>query len=111
MPEGARKVARPTGFGNPFTVKGAIEHGFADNDAEARQVAVAAHRRWLLRLDPGDRDVYLSENGKHRYDRGWVLRCIGNLRGRDLACYCPPDQPCHADLLLELANATETPDA
>lgn len=27
------------------------------------------------------------------------------LRGRDLACWCPLDQPCHADVLLELANA------
>ena len=26
------------------------------------------------------------------------------LRGRDLACSCPPQQPCHADVLLELAN-------
>jgi hypothetical protein len=26
------------------------------------------------------------------------------LRGRDLACWCPLDQPCHADVLLELAN-------
>ena len=27
------------------------------------------------------------------------------LAGRDLACWCPLDQPCHADVLLELANA------
>lgn len=27
------------------------------------------------------------------------------LRGRDLVCWCPLDQPCHADVLLELANA------
>ena len=27
------------------------------------------------------------------------------LRGKHLACYCPLDQPCHADVLLELANA------
>jgi hypothetical protein len=27
-----------------------------------------------------------------------------NLAGHDLACWCPPDQPCHADVLLELAN-------
>ncbi len=27
------------------------------------------------------------------------------LAGRDLACWCPPDQPCHADVLLELANS------
>jgi hypothetical protein len=26
------------------------------------------------------------------------------LRGRDLACYCPLDEPCHADVLLEFAN-------
>ncbi len=27
------------------------------------------------------------------------------LRGRDLACYCPLDVPCHADILLAVANA------
>jgi len=27
------------------------------------------------------------------------------VRGKDLARWCPPDQPCHADVLLELANA------
>jgi Domain of unknown function (DUF4326) len=26
------------------------------------------------------------------------------LSGRDLACWCKLDQPCHADILLELAN-------
>jgi Domain of unknown function (DUF4326) len=26
------------------------------------------------------------------------------LAGRNLACWCPLDQPCHADILLELAN-------
>lgn len=29
------------------------------------------------------------------------------LRGRDLACWCALDQPCHADVLLDLANAPE----
>jgi hypothetical protein len=28
------------------------------------------------------------------------------LRGKDLVCWCPLDQPCHADVLLELANPT-----
>ena len=27
------------------------------------------------------------------------------LRGYDLACWCPLDQPCHADVLLEIANS------
>lgn len=26
------------------------------------------------------------------------------LRGKDLACWCPLDEPCHADVLLEIAN-------
>lgn len=29
---------------------------------------------------------------------------IAKLRGKDLACWCPPNQPCHADVLLKLAN-------
>jgi hypothetical protein len=33
------------------------------------------------------------------------------LRGWDLACYCPLDQPCHADVLLELANPHRRPKA
>lgn len=30
---------------------------------------------------------------------------VSELRGRDLACWCPLDAPCHADLLIELANS------
>ena len=26
------------------------------------------------------------------------------LKGKDLACFCPLDKPCHADILLEVAN-------
>jgi hypothetical protein len=31
------------------------------------------------------------------------------LRGKNLACWCPLDHPCHADVLLELANIGEAP--
>lgn len=30
---------------------------------------------------------------------------VHELRGKDLACWCAVDAPCHADTLLELANA------
>lgn len=33
---------------------------------------------------------------------------VEELRGKNLACFCPLDQPCHADALLELANAPKT---
>jgi hypothetical protein len=68
-------VARPSKWGNPFTIAG-----------RGRAVAVASFRQWAeFRVAGGSID--LSE-----------------LVGRDLACWCPLDQPCHADVLLELAN-------
>lgn len=30
---------------------------------------------------------------------------VEELRGKNLACWCPLSSPCHADVLLELANA------
>jgi len=36
-----------------------------------------------------------------------VLSGLPSLRGKNLACWCPLDQPCHADVLLELANGPE----
>lgn len=32
---------------------------------------------------------------------------LHELRGKNLACWCPLDQPCHADILLELANGEQ----
>jgi hypothetical protein len=34
---------------------------------------------------------------------------IEDLRGKNLACWCPLDQPCHADVLLEMANREAVP--
>jgi hypothetical protein len=42
-----------------------------------------------------------------RLYREWLDRSgldTGLLAGHDLACWCPLGQPCHADVLLELAN-------
>jgi hypothetical protein len=54
-------------------------------DATPEQ-AVAMYRRWLA-----DR-------------RDLAAAAREQLAGRDLMCWCPPDRPCHADVLLELAN-------
>jgi hypothetical protein len=52
---------------------------------------VAAYRQWLGReIMRGNLD-------------------LGELRGKTLACWCPLDQPCHADVLLELANTQVQP--
>jgi hypothetical protein len=52
-----------------------------------REQAVAMYRRWLD-MRPGLVEAARAE-----------------LAGRDLMCWCPLDEPCHADVLLELANA------
>ena len=33
-----------------------------------------------------------------------AARIRNELSGKDLACWCPLDRPCHADVLIELAN-------
>lgn len=34
-----------------------------------------------------------------------LSRLWGELRGKNLACWCPANEPCHADVLLRIANA------
>lgn len=34
----------------------------------------------------------------------YILSRLHELRGKNLACWCPLNQPCHADVLLKLAN-------
>jgi Domain of unknown function (DUF4326) len=99
MPEGAVYVGRPSRWGNPNEVGYGPGAWFAsvfggekwfETEAEARQCAVDAFRSDLL--------WDFSRFADLREDYLW------RLRGRDLACWCPIDQPCHADVLLELAN-------
>lgn len=47
-----------------------------------------------------DRDIAEMSNT----DRAFFMDRVAELRGLNLACWCPLDQPCHADTLLELAN-------
>lgn len=82
-------------WGNPFTLKQAHEVGLKGyTNAEL----VRDFRSWLL----GSHEVWtgpLSEK-----TRSTMLENLPLLRGKNLACWCPLDQPCHADVLLELAN-------
>ena len=76
MPAGAVYVGRPTRWGNPHRVN---EHGPAERSRFTRR----SYRPTLP---------------------GWP-RCGLSWGGRDLACWCPPGRPCHADVLLEVANS------
>lgn len=94
MPANTVKVDRSTGYGNPWSIRehesgwwyvdgpncpwGGIVCG---NEEGARLTVVKLYRREAERLGVSSR-----------------------LRGKNLACWCALGQPCHADVLLELAN-------
>lgn len=84
MPRNAVKVDRTSRWGNPWKVGDKPPYGSTPMTAEQ---AVAEYRR-LLDMKPEMK-----------------ARVKAELRGRDLACWCKPDAPCHADVLLEVANA------
>ena len=81
LPDGAVVVARPSAWGNPFRVGDTLP-GYGPIATRAEAVRLHAERAVLP--PPG--------------------RSYDELRGRDLACWCPLDGPCHADVLLERAN-------
>lgn len=93
-------VARPGRFGNPFTLAMAYELGYAragDVDTAHRAV-VGAYAEWLWT----GRRMWDSDDGEARRRR--LLAGLPDLRGRELACWCPADTCCHGDLLLQIVN-------
>lgn len=85
MPEGAVYVGRPSRWGNQYRVDDESGRYFKWD----HETVVKLHRLWITA--PWNEDA--------------LEAFLAPLRGRDLACWCPLDQPCHADVLLELANA------
>lgn len=66
---------------------------------------VELFRRTLLDPTPGMVAAWPSRGG--RFTRFTVDDVRRHLAGRDLACWCPLDRPCHADVLLDIANNPE----
>jgi len=91
-PEGAVVVARPTRWGNPFRIEG-------DDRTWAKS---AFHMALIVREQCGGEA--LPEFARAMADYPTDDEITAELRGRDLACWCPLDQACHADVLLDRAN-------
>lgn len=94
MPEGAVKVDRTTRFGNPFVVSVRRDMGRAES-VRLYRLLLGGYICLSCKINP----VELRDRGR------WIREHLEELRGKDLACWCPLDgHPCHADVLLELAN-------
>lgn len=105
MPPNTVAVSRPGKFGNPFTVKDAVEAGFLDslNHPNANAFLADCFRDWLVGSD--HRDWW--QGPRSDAHKASIRAGIPSLRGKNLACWCALDKPCHADVLLELANGSE----
>jgi hypothetical protein len=86
-------VARPSRWGNPFPAKEAAQRYPSLTPDEARRFVVNEFRDMLRAPKLREWQGYPSDDEIRR-----------ELRGKNLACWCPEDGPCHADVLLEIAN-------
>jgi hypothetical protein len=86
MPPNTAKVDRSTRWGNPMRT--------APGYTSAQAVA--------------DYALWINGAAEFRLQRGTGPPSIEDIRrhlaGKNLACWCPLGQPCHAEVLLELAN-------
>lgn len=97
MPEGAKYVGRPGPWGNPFrAVTTANRSEVWEND---RFIGQSTDPTWAQR-----RAVELFTEHTETYDADTLAVLRRDLAGKDLACWCNPSAPCHADRLLTLAN-------
>jgi Domain of unknown function (DUF4326) len=86
MPPNTVYVGRPSKWGNPWTVGQTV--GPHDTPMSAEEAA-DNYRKWMA----------ANQAGLEKYRVP-----LAPLRGKNLACWCPLNQPCHADVLLEIAN-------
>jgi Domain of unknown function (DUF4326) len=75
-------LGRPTVWGNPYVVGSELMNG----ETLTAEKSVALYEQ------------HLADNFNERD----IRHC---LRDKDLACWCALDQPCHADVLLRIANS------
>lgn len=102
MPANTVKVDRSTIFGNPFHWAEFYFPGINTREDECAE-AVRRFRASVIGFD---------SNGCHCRPVAHPDSKIGQiisqapiqLRGKNLACWCKPGSPCHADVLLEIAN-------
>jgi hypothetical protein len=104
----AVNCARPGKWGNPYRV-GDPFHYWAEpkpvrNPANVEDLRPKVRHGRVMRR----REGMTAEEAVDLFRRGvpaWFsAHDLAELRGKNLACWCAPGAPCHADVLLDLAN-------
>lgn len=95
MPENTVKVDRTTKWGNPFVTG---RDGTQEECVRRFRMLMAGYLCISdSKIEPGIQELY----------RAHLKQNLHRLRGRNLACWCEAGTPCHADVLLEIANAED----
>jgi hypothetical protein len=93
MPPNTVKVDRTTPWGNPFTTVRCDEGWEVEDTTGNSQILVIFETR-----------VQAVEASLAAFREHVKALDLEPLRGLNLACWCKPGDPCHADVLLEIAN-------
>ena len=118
MPENTVYVGRPTKWGNPYPVVRAYKNKRGESWWVLKQCLLGGEGSpvfWGVddvknmcetALEARIRAVEMfRELIEQNIIKNFSIERIRNeLRGKNLACFCPLDHPCHADVLLEMAN-------
>lgn len=92
MPENTISVARPGPLGNPFVVG---KDGTRERCVELYRLLLGGYLCLTSGPSIAEQEAVIAA----------VRDRLPSLRGKNLACWCRNDgKPCHADVLLELAN-------
>src|SRR5689334_3152024 len=61
----------------------------------------------ISRRSHGDRDLVIAMYRRWLLQRPGLMAALPELRGKDLVCWCAPEE-CHGDVLIELANTHDS---
>jgi hypothetical protein len=104
MPENTVYVGRGSKWGNPFYIERHDKKYFLMRYKYYDEPKALA---WSYCINKIRKEAVIHYKDYIHYMIGSNKLDIAELKGKNLACWCALDQPCHADVLLELANKEE----
>jgi hypothetical protein len=103
MPEGAVYVGRRGRWGNPYKAIRGTVYGPVRPIEGGELVAYSTHSKFAAAVTAAV-EYYRRDIDCGIRSRLTTAEIRAALAGKDLVCWCALDQPCHADVLLEIAN-------
>lgn len=96
LPENTMIVSRPTQWGNPYHI----------SMIQSRSKAVMAYRDYMdkIRIEQPEQYRAMLEPLRGKDLACWCALCEKHKNGKSMSEHCRNCAPCHADILLQLAN-------